>query len=140
MIAAAVIGAAALIQLVPYGRAHTRPPITGTPAWDSPRTEELARRACFDCHSNETRWPWWSSVAPVSWRIQTHVDQGRRKLNFSEADRRQEAAVEAAESVRNGEMPPADYALVHPGARLSRREREELIQGLAATWGDRPRR
>lgn len=135
-IAAALIVAAALIQLVPYGRNHTHPPITGAPAWDSPRTEALARRACFDCHSNETRWPWWSSVAPASWRIQTHVDQGRRKLNFSEADRPQEEAGKAAQSVRDGEMPPADYALVHSGAQLTLREREELIRGLAATFGE----
>ena len=56
-----------LPQLVPYGRDHRNPPITGTPTWDSPRTAELARRACFDCHSHETRWPWYSSLAPLSW-------------------------------------------------------------------------
>ena len=135
-IAGAAIAAVALIQLVPYGRTHTNPPVTGAPAWDSPRTEELARRACFDCHSNETQWPWWSRVAPVSWRIQTHVLQGRRKLNFSEADRPQEEAGEAAETVKKGAMPPADYAFIHPGARLDALERQELIRGLAATFGE----
>ena len=47
----------AVMQLVPYGRAHTNPPVIAEPAWDSPRTRELAARACFDCHSNETKWP-----------------------------------------------------------------------------------
>lgn len=136
-IAGAAIAAVALIQVVPYGRTHTNPPVTGAPAWDSPRTEELARRACFDCHSNETQWPWWSRVAPVSWRIQTHVLQGRRKLNFSEADRPQEEAGEAAESVRKGAMPPGDYAFMHPRARLDAIERQELIRGLAATFGEK---
>jgi len=58
------------MQLVPYGHAHTNPPVTGEPKWDSPQTRELAKRACFDCHSNETDWPWYSNIAPVSWLIQ----------------------------------------------------------------------
>ena len=54
------------IQLVPYGRTHTNPPVTAEPAWDSPQTRALAVRACFDCHSNETVWPWYTSIAPIS--------------------------------------------------------------------------
>jgi len=71
------------IQLVPYGHAHTNPPVTGDPQWDSPQTRELAKRACFDCHSNETVWPWYSNIAPVSWLIQHDVDEGRSRMNFS---------------------------------------------------------
>src|SRR5687767_12746271 len=63
-----------VLQLVPYGQAHTNPPIIAEPLWDSPRTRELARRACFDCHSNETRWPWYANVAPFSWVMQNHVE------------------------------------------------------------------
>jgi len=124
-----------LFQLVPYGRAHTNPPVTGTPRWDSPRTEELARRACFDCHSNQTRWPWYSNVAPLSWRIQNHVEAGRRKFNMSQMDRRQKEADEAGEVVEKAEMPPFDYAMAHPEARLTPEERSALAQGLIATFG-----
>ncbi len=82
----AVVGAVALaaIQFVPYGRDHTNPPVTASPAWDSPRTEQLVRAACYDCHSNETVWPWYSSVAPASWLLQRDVDEGRDHMNFSE--------------------------------------------------------
>src|SRR5215216_1353338 len=78
-----------VLQLVPYGRRHDNPPTTREPAWDDPTTRALAVRACFDCHSNETRWPWYSYVAPVSWLTQRDVDEGRRELNFSEWDRQQ---------------------------------------------------
>lgn len=128
-------GLFALFQLVPYGRAHTNPPVTGTPSWDSPRTEELAKRACFDCHSHDTKWPWYSAIAPVSWRIQKHVDEGRAKFNVSAMDRPQEEAGEAGETVQKGEMPPFDYLLAHPEARLSAAEKRDLINGLVATFG-----
>src|SRR5574340_945670 len=68
-----------LIQLVPYGRNHTNPPVTGEPRWDSPQTRALAARACFDCHSNETKWRWYSNIAPISWLIQRDVDSGRAR-------------------------------------------------------------
>ena len=55
-----------VIQLLPYGRDHTNPPVVAEPLWDSPQTRALAKRACFDCHSNETIWPWYTNVAPVS--------------------------------------------------------------------------
>ena len=60
-----------LIQFVPYGRDHDNPEVTNTVAWDSPRTAELFDPACADCHSNETDWPWYSNVAPVSWLVQS---------------------------------------------------------------------
>jgi hypothetical protein len=125
----------ALIQLVPYGRDHRNPPVRREPAWDSPRTRELAVRACFDCHSNQVRWPWYSDVAPVSWLIQHDVDEARSELNFSEWDRPQEEADEAGEEVAEGEMPLWSYRLAHPEARLSDRERRELVAGLDATVG-----
>src|SRR6478735_10619944 len=80
------------IQFVPYGHAHTNPPVRLEPAWDSPQTRELAARACFDCHSNLTKWPWYSNVAPVSWLIQRDVDGGRAALNFSEWNKPQDGA------------------------------------------------
>lgn len=123
------------IQLVPYGRAHTNPPVTGEPSWDSPHTRELVERACFDCHSNQTVWPWYASVAPLSWAVQDHVDEGREKLNFSEWDRPQDEAEEAAEVVQEGEMPLWDYLLLHPEASLTAAEQADLVKGLLATFG-----
>jgi mono/diheme cytochrome c family protein len=130
----AVIGLAVMvlaIQLVPYGRDHTNPPVRKEPSWDTPQTRELTERACGDCHSNQTVWPWYSNIAPVSWLVQRDVDVGRRKLNYSEWDRRQEEATESADTVRKGTMPPWYY----PWARLSPPERQALIRGLAATFG-----
>jgi hypothetical protein len=92
-------------------------------------------RACFDCHSNETRWPWYSQVAPPSWFVQRDVEVGRRVLDFSEWDRTYEEAGESARTVLEGEMPPATYLLLHPSARLSPEEKQSLANGLAATVG-----
>lgn len=126
------------LQLVPYGRAHTNPPDGARVAFADAGTEALARQACFDCHSNHTRWPWYSSIAPVSWRIQSHVIEGRLKLNFTAFDAASEdmadAAGEAAEAVSKGEMPPADYRLAHPEARLSAAERKMLADGLGRSF------
>jgi hypothetical protein len=132
-----IVAAALLIlmQAVPYGRAHTNPPTQGEPAWDSPRTRELAVRACFDCHSNQTKWPWYSYMAPASWLVQNHVDEGRQKLNFSEWNRPHDEAAESAEAVQKGEMPMRSYVLAHPEARLSAEEYQALLQGLQATFG-----
>jgi hypothetical protein len=136
-----ILGAAAalllLIQLIPYGRNHTNPPVVREPAWDSPQTQQLAQRACYDCHSNATVWPWYSNVAPMSWLLQRHVDEGRDYLNFSEwgAGREGEEAEELAEVVLEGEMPPRSYLPLHPEASLIRPEKEALAQGLALTAG-----
>lgn len=106
------------------------------PAWDSPRTRELAVAACFDCHSNETKWRWHSNIAPVSWKVQSGVDSGRDELNYSESRAGGEHFAKSAEAVREREMPPGDYTILHPGARLSATEKQELIDGLVATFGD----
>lgn len=124
-----------VVQLVPYGRDHTNPPLKKEPAWDRPATRALAVRACFDCHSNETRWPWYSHVAPFSWLVQRDVDVGRRVVNFSEWDRPYEEAGESAKTVLEGEMPPATYLPLHPPARLSAEEKRSLADGLTATVG-----
>jgi hypothetical protein len=134
------LGLFGVVQLVPYGRDHTNPAVVREPAWDRPATRELAVRACFDCHSNETRWPWYSHVAPLSWLVQRDVDVGRRMVNFSEWDRAQEEAGESAETVLEGEMPPATYLPLHPSARLSAEEKRALADGLTATVGARTKR
>lgn len=127
----------AVIQIVPYGHSRTNPPVSAEPAWDNPDTRELARKACFDCHSNETEWPLYSRLAPVSWLVQRDVQEGRAHLNFSEWNRPQKEADEAAEVVREGEMPMPIYQLMHAHARLSDQDRQRLAAGLARTVGER---
>src|SRR5205085_3447155 len=75
-----------LMQLIPTGVSYGNPPVAAEPNWDSPQTRSLAQRACFDCHSNETVWPWYSKIAPVKWLVAKDVADGRRKLNFSDWD------------------------------------------------------
>lgn len=136
-----VVGTAAIsfiaiiaIQFVPYGRAHNNPPVSAEVQWDSARTRELAVKACYDCHSNETHWPWYSNIAPLSWQTQSNVDEGRDELNFSEWNRRQDSD-EIVEVVVEGEMPPWDYNLRF-WDRISNSEKDELIEGLRRTFGD----
>ena len=130
---AALLVVLLLIQLVPYGRDHDNPAVRLEPAWDSPRTRDLTVRACFDCHSNESEWPWYSNIAPVSWYVQSHVEDGRRKLNFSEWDLRQQDADEAVETIREGSMPPWYYTIPGTGRGFSAAELDELARGLDAT-------
>jgi hypothetical protein len=164
-IAGAIIGIIligfVLIQFIPVDR--TNPPVAQEPNWDSPQTRTLAERACFDCHSNETKWPWYSKVAPISWLVAHDVEEGRAALNLSEwggrpageqgegggegaeygeAEEREGGeggegmeVGEIAEVIAEGEMPLWQYLLIHPEARLSQAETKALITGLQATFG-----
>ena len=134
-LAVSLVGALVVAQVIPYGRNHENPPVAAEPSWDHPSTRALAARACFDCHSNETRWPWYSYVAPTSWLVQSHVNEGRRVLNFSQWNARYKEAHEASETVREGTMPPRSYLLLHPEARLQPAESNALARGLDATLG-----
>jgi cytochrome c551/c552 len=122
-----------LIQLIPYGRNHTNPPVVVKPTWDSQLTKTLAQRACFDCHSNETTWIWYTDIAPVSWLTQSDVDRGRRRLNFSDWTGSGRGVGELAETISRGSMPPFYYVWMHPTANLSAAEKQQLINGLAAS-------
>jgi len=124
------LAAFVLIQIVPFGRNHTNPPVTKEPAWDSPQTRQLVKRACFDCHSNETVWPWYSNIAPVSWLTARDVNGGRRHLNFSEWDKPQRHAGHVVEETKGGDMPPWFYLPMHPDAKLSAAEQAALIAGI----------
>jgi len=121
-----------LIQLIPFGHQHTNPAVVQEPNWDSPQTRELAQQACFDCHSNETVWPWYSNVAPVSWLVQRDVNDGRRRVNFSDWGRVREPD-EIPEVVEEGEMPLPIFLIMHPEARLTQAEKDALVSGLQAT-------
>ncbi len=124
---------ALLIQLIPYGQNHSDPPVLAEPQWDNPQTRALAVRACFDCHSNQTVWPWYTNVAPFSWLIQRDVDRGRQRLNFSNWTGRVREVGEVSRTIDRGDMPPWYYVVLHPSAGLSSQEKAQLIQGLNVT-------
>ncbi len=97
-----------------------------------PEVKALLKRACYDCHSHETTWPWYSNLAPVSWVVAHHVDEGRAELNFSkwaayEAKRRAHKLEETEEMIEHGEMPLAGYVALHPEAKLTDAEKKVLI-------------
>ena len=114
------------------GIMHTNPPISHKVNWDSPKTQELFSRVCMDCHSHETKWPWYSYVAPMSFVINHHVEEGREHFNVSAGIL--DEAHEAAEKYEEGEMPESGYLIFHREAELNPEERAELIAGLNATF------
>jgi hypothetical protein len=126
----AVVVVLALIQLIPSDR--TNPPVQFDV--DAPdEVKEILRRACYDCHSHETRWPWYSRVAPISWWIVDHVEHGRGDLNFSEWPVLDFYAQELSfkdieEQITKGEMPLRSYTILHPEARLTDDERETILR------------
>ncbi|CAB4912782.1 unannotated protein [freshwater metagenome] len=128
-----------VIQLVPYGRDHTNPPVTRAAKLDA-RTQQIVTSACADCHSNLTRWPWYTNVAPASWFAQSDVDGGRSILNFSRWDTPQPSVDELAEVIADGEMPPLKYKILpnHADARLSDAEKRDLIAGLRRLYATDP--
>jgi hypothetical protein len=125
----AVAVAFVVIQFVPVARPSNPPVTSEVPA--SPEVRAILRRACYDCHSNETVWPWYSKVAPVSWLVARDVREGRAELNFSTWDQygtRQQAKKlrESFEEVAEGKMPPWFYMPVHRDAVLSPQDRSAL--------------
>jgi mono/diheme cytochrome c family protein len=136
LIASVIVGLV-VMQFIPYGKDHTNPKVIAEPKWDTPQTRELFMRACGDCHSNETKWPWYSNVAPISWAVYRHVEEGREHFNVSVWGlQKKNKGDEAAEEVEEGEMPLASYLLAHPEARLTEKETKQLIQGLKNTFGE----
>lgn len=113
--------AALLIQFIPVNRSN--PAVVGD--IDAPEpVATILRRSCYDCHSNQTNWPWYSYVAPVSWWVADHVREGREHLNFSRwseypAEERAELLEESIEEVQEGKMPLPSYLWSHRGARLN---------------------
>ena len=134
---AAFAGFLVLAQLIRIDR--TNPPVEGAVV-TAPEVQALLRRACYDCHSNETVWPWYSQVAPVSWLVGHDVHEGREELNFSVwasflPARRTKMLEEIAEDVDGGDMPPWYYALMHPAARLDSAARKRIEAWTAAELG-----
>jgi len=126
------VGTLALgIQFIPVSRSN--PPVVKELVWDSPKTRALARRACYDCHSNEVQWPWYSHLAPASWIIANDVNSARERLNFSEISREDRVGV-LVKRITNSRMPPADYLALHAAARLSEQEKDTFIAGLRLSF------
>ncbi|HWC58591.1 MAG TPA: heme-binding domain-containing protein [Verrucomicrobiae bacterium] len=135
----AVLAAFALLQLTNAG--HTNPAVT--PGHDMlstnpppPQITAILRNACYDCHSYETRWPWYGHVVPVSWWLNSHVVDARERLNFSEwphndAQKAAKKWTHISDSVREGDMPLPSYAKIHKAARLTGEQRNAL-----ADWAD----
>ena len=124
--------------------ALTNPPVRSDLAAPS-EIKSILRRACYDCHSNETTWPWYSHVAPASWLIRNHVLEGRRRLNFSlwgdyayDPGTEAQKLNEIAKFATNAKMPPWYYWATHPGARLTRIEREAVARWAIQKAGNQP--
>ena len=138
-IAATLAVVFALLQFVNPPR--TNPPVA--PGHDllatnppPPQIATLLHSACYDCHSYETKWPWYSHVAPASWLVADDVKDGRERLNFSDwpralPERAAKRLERISEEVDDKDMPPAKYTLLHPEARLTAGQREQLIH-----WAD----
>jgi hypothetical protein len=117
-----------VIQLIPVEQ--TNPPVTSDIP-TSPEMKAILKRACYDCHSNETVWTWYSRIAPVSWLVAWDVAKGREEVNYStwdqySAEDQAEKIHESWETVAEGEMPPWYYTVIHPEARLSYEDRQML--------------
>jgi hypothetical protein len=134
---AAIIGAAAfvVIQFVPYGWWHENPPVVQDTPWPNARSEQVARVSCYDCHSNESKWPVYSYVAPMSWLVHKDVAEGRDELNFSEWPLNEKQLDDAVDVVEDDAMPPSQYTLIHRNARLTPAEAQVLIAALEALGG-----
>jgi hypothetical protein len=127
------IALAIAIQLAPID--HDNPPATASLTAPAP-VASILRRACYDCHSHETTWPWYSYIAPVSWLVARDVHEGRRHMDFStwadySSALRLKKLAGISTMVQEGEMPPWFYLPMHANARLSPDDVSEL-----ATWAD----
>jgi hypothetical protein len=128
-----LVAAGLLAQLVRIDKAN--PPVESDVS-TSPEVKALLRRACYDCHSNETVWPWYSEIAPISWLLAYDVEEGREHLNFStwksyKPKRMRKLLKETAEEIEEQEMPPASYVILHREARLSDGE-----NALLRSWAE----
>lgn len=132
-----------VLALVFLGAQAYRPDLTN-PAVDerktlrantqlTPEVSAIFERSCKDCHSNQTTWPWYSNVSPVSWFLKNHIEEGRRELSFSEwatyAKRKRERKLhEICEQVESGNMPLSSYLPLHPSARLSDEDKRRICE------------
>ena len=123
------------IQFIPYGKNHKIAKVINEPKWDSKQTRALFMRACGNCHSNQTKWPSYSNIAPISWLIYHDVMEAREHFNVSMwGVQEKNHGKDAAKELEKGSMPPFLYLLAHPEAKLNEKEKKELIKGLKRTF------
>jgi hypothetical protein len=126
----AFLAVVALLQLVPVERGN---PAVQADVAAPGDVDVVLRRACYDCHSNETRWPWYSYVAPVSWLLARHVKKGRADLNFSEwpafdFELQSLALRDIEEQIVQEKMPLGSYRRLHRDATLTPSDRDLLLE------------
>lgn len=122
-----------LIQLIPFGHDHTNPPVISEPNWSSPEARTLVKQHCFQCHSNETEWPWYTNIAPGSWLISYDVIAGRGKFNFSDWKNNPGELDEMIGAINEGEMPPIQYWVFHPSSKMNDQQKQDLIKALESS-------
>jgi hypothetical protein len=135
LIITVIVGVAlfVLIQFVPIDRVN--PPTASEPNWSSPEARKIVMDNCGQCHSNNTEWPWYSYIAPASWLIKFDVVNGRNQFNFSDWKNSPGYLGDLVEAINEGEMPPIQYTLFHPGARLDAQKKQALIDALTSSLG-----
>jgi hypothetical protein len=133
---AVLIGLFVAIQLVSYGWWHENPPVVKDAPWPDAESRRIARESCYSCHSNETDWPFYAYVAPMSWLVRYDVESGRDELNFSDWDEFSDEADDAVEMVREGDMPLDRYTWIHRDAALAQAERDHLVDALMQMAGE----
>ncbi len=139
LIAAAVV-VFIIFQLFPISNFNPEMAFPGNPlvdaqfTWDSAQTEQLVRAACYDCHSNETRYPWYGNIAPVSWLVYQDINEGRENLNFSTWTIREIEVDNLIDQIEKGNMPKPIYLPLHPEANLTAEQKAQLVAGLRATF------
>jgi hypothetical protein len=107
------------------------PPLVRQAVWPNAQGEALARLACYECHSNETKWYWYGYVMPVSLLLASDVSKGRRNMNFSDWQPDREPTAAAREqAIRSGLMPKKQFLWIHKEARLTAQQKETLIEAL----------
>jgi hypothetical protein len=137
LIAGILLAAFVLLQVIPYGHDHGAPATTKR-AQLSGAAAPIAASACMDCHSNATRWPWYTNVAPASLLVVNDVKGGREHLNLSRWDKPQPDLEEVVRVIDGGGMPPVQYKLIHGDSRLSAAQRRTLIAGFRALYANDP--
>ena len=135
-----VIGLLILIQLIPVDR--TNPPVSGEIQVPT-EISKILQKSCYDCHSYQTHWPWYSKVAPSSWLVVHDVNEGREHLNFStwnsnNSREKIKMLEEIREVLEEEEMPLKQYLWLHPDAKLSEKQTQQLFQWIADTADHRP--
>ncbi len=131
-----LIGVFVVLQIIPSGMPDNEP-VEGEDLFElvnvPVETEGLLRAACYDCHSQEAKFPWYSKVAPVSWLVARDINFGRENLDFShwgKLNKRERigALGEISDEVENGDMPMPIYITLHPEADLTEEQRDAIIQ------------